>query len=68
MTTAQKNNYPMGSPEWQLLENAISAEKCAMAFDADAERYRRMSAEQRQRAEAYRAALAKIDPDSVKEG
>lgn len=67
MNTAQKNNYPAGSPEWQLLENAISAEKLAMAYDADAERYRRQSAEQRQRAEAFRAALAKIDPEAVKE-
>ena len=57
----QPNPYPPGSPEWQLLENAISAEKLAMAYDADAERYRRQSAEQRQRADAYRAALAKLE-------
>lgn len=63
----EPNDYPMGSPEWQLLELAISAEQAARAFDADAERccayterYRVKSAEQRTRADAYRAALAKV--------
>ena len=57
----EKNTYPANSPEWQLLENAISAELAARAFDADAERYRAKSKEQRDRAEAYRAALAKLE-------
>lgn len=61
MSNRETNPHAMGSPKWQMLENAISAEQCARAYDADAERYRRMSAEQRERAQAYRDALAKLE-------
>jgi hypothetical protein len=56
----ETNKYKAGTPEWQLLENAISADRAARAFDADAERFRAKSEEQRIRAEAYRAALSKV--------
>lgn len=58
-----KNPFDSLTPEWQLFENMISAEKAAAAFDRDAEAYRLKSAEQRERASLYSEALAKLSGD-----
>lgn len=57
---SDNNTYKPESPEWQLFELAESADHAATAFYADAQRFMKKSAEQRDKAAAFRAALDKL--------
>lgn len=63
MTTPMKNEYEMGSPEWQLFENANSARINSLTQAREAQQRSAQSQKERERAQRYEAALKKIDPD-----
>ena len=60
MTDAAKNPHDAGSPEWQLWENMTGAIRTERAYIADADRYTKMAAAQREKATAFEAALNKL--------
>lgn len=49
-----------GSPEWLLEQNVKSEELKAIAFAKDADRYTKLAAEARERADDFRRALAAL--------
>lgn len=57
-----KNPYNADSPEWQLFEQITHSDHLAFAHMADSERYAGMAKKAREKAETYRAALVKLDP------
>ena len=61
---SSSNPYSSDTPEWQLFENAKSAELAARAFAADAERYAKLSQAAREKAERFAAALEKLSTKS----
>ena len=55
-----RNPFKYDTPEWQLCENAILTEQLAIAHENDAERFQKLSAEARKKAELYWVALEKL--------
>jgi cytochrome c556 len=60
MAADDKNPYDPDTPEWQLWENMRGAERSERAYIADADRYTKMAAAQRQKAAAFKTALGKL--------
>lgn len=56
-STAGRNPYSDGTPEWQLWENMTSALALQVSHAADAERSQKKSADARERAERFKHAL-----------
>jgi hypothetical protein len=56
----EKNPFENDTPEFQLFENAVSADRQASAFNADVERYTYKAKEARERSERFVIALEKL--------
>lgn len=58
-----KNEYEMGTPEWQLFEVANSARLNSITMAKMADEKLLKAQQERERAELYEASLKKIDPE-----
>lgn len=61
MSNAHKNPYNSDSPEWQLFENMVGAERLANVNYEDAHRSTQRAAEARAKADRYREALSILE-------
>jgi hypothetical protein len=57
---SEKNPYASDTPEWQLWENMTGCLQTMRAYMADAERYTKMAADQREKAARFQVALKKL--------